>query len=145
MCDKVVEVEHALEDVRDMLRTSHTNNERAWKTEFCAVVQELVQQDAGWKYVLHDRSSSVTRTDSGSSWLTFWRMVAHALESAACQDGALPESGVRSCCCAFTFSINYSAGAQYRVEPAFSATLPLRACSSEASTRVHSGTGTTML
>ena len=49
MCEKVVEVEHALEDVRDMLRSSHPDDECAWRTEFCAVVQGLVQQDAGWK------------------------------------------------------------------------------------------------
>ena len=52
MCDKVVEVESALEDVSDMLRDSHPNNEKAWKSEFCSVVQDLVQQDAGWKYVI---------------------------------------------------------------------------------------------
>ena len=49
MCDKVVEVENALDDVRELLQTSHPDDERAWKSEFCAVVQELVKQDAGWK------------------------------------------------------------------------------------------------
>ncbi|EKM52981.1 uncharacterized protein PHACADRAFT_30100 [Phanerochaete carnosa HHB-10118-sp] len=77
MCDKVIEVEHALEDVRDMLRTSHSGDERAWKAEFCSVVQELVQQDAGW------------------NWLTFWRMVAHALQSAVRQDSVVKTDEVR--------------------------------------------------
>ncbi|GJE99471.1 cupin-like domain-containing protein [Phanerochaete sordida] len=74
MCEKVVEVEDALEDVRDMLRSSHLDDERAWKTEFRAVVQGLVQQDAGW------------------NWLTFWRMVAHALGSAVRQETGIAMS-----------------------------------------------------
>ena len=52
MCDKVIEVENALDDVRQLLQGSHANDERAWKAEFCVVVQQLVEQDAGWKCVM---------------------------------------------------------------------------------------------
>ena len=50
MCDKVVEVEDALSDVQDMLRSSAQDGE-TWRREFTAVVQDLVKQDAGWKCV----------------------------------------------------------------------------------------------
>ncbi|KIP02750.1 hypothetical protein PHLGIDRAFT_122177 [Phlebiopsis gigantea 11061_1 CR5-6] len=72
MCDKVVEVENALDDIRQLLQASHPDDNRSWKAEFCTVVQQLVEQDAGW------------------NWLTFWRMVKHALHSAAAQEGRLP-------------------------------------------------------
>ncbi len=51
MCDKVVEVEEALEDVREMLITSQDNKEEKtdWKREFVKIVQDVVKQDAGWK------------------------------------------------------------------------------------------------
>ena len=49
MCDKVVEVENALDDVRQLLRASHADDEKTWKAEFRTVVQQLVEQDAGWK------------------------------------------------------------------------------------------------
>ncbi|PSS06491.1 hypothetical protein PHLCEN_2v3720 [Hermanssonia centrifuga] len=51
MCDKVVEVEEALEDVREMLITSQDNKEEEteWKREFVKIVQDVVKQDAGWK------------------------------------------------------------------------------------------------
>lgn len=49
MCDKVVEVENALDDVRQLLQDSHPTDERTWKGEFRAVVQQLAEQDAGWK------------------------------------------------------------------------------------------------
>ena len=52
MCDKVIEVENVLDDVRQLLQGSRTNDERAWKAEFCVVVQQLVEQDAGWKCVM---------------------------------------------------------------------------------------------
>lgn len=48
MCDKVEEVEQALDDVREMLKSSATDDE-AWRREFTLVVQDLVKQDAGWK------------------------------------------------------------------------------------------------
>lgn len=48
MCDEIEEVEKALDDVRDMLKASHSHEED-WRKEFTKVVQDVVQQDAGWK------------------------------------------------------------------------------------------------
>ena len=48
MCDKVAEVEDALSDVQDMLRSSG-QGEEMWRREYTAVVQDVVKQDAGWK------------------------------------------------------------------------------------------------
>ncbi|KAH8077755.1 Clavaminate synthase-like protein [Cristinia sonorae] len=59
MCDKVVEVEQALEDVHDMLSSGSKNDN--WRAEWVAIVQDVVKHDAGW------------------NWLTFWRMVWHAV------------------------------------------------------------------
>ena len=73
MCDEVVRVEEALDDVREMLEHPHegVNGHGAhdghgdcvhaatkagtsvksdeWKKEFTRIVQDVVQQDAGWK------------------------------------------------------------------------------------------------
>ena len=53
MCDEVTRVEDALYDVRDMLVDSHRGKsddwEAVWKREFTKVVQDVTQQDAGWK------------------------------------------------------------------------------------------------
>ena len=53
MCDKVVEVEEALDDVREMLIDAHRgksdNWEAEWRREFVKIMQDVVQQDAGWK------------------------------------------------------------------------------------------------
>jgi hypothetical protein len=49
MCDKVVEVEDALDDVRELLKSSQSRSDKLWEAEFCTIVQELVRQDAGWK------------------------------------------------------------------------------------------------
>ncbi|KAI0780906.1 Clavaminate synthase-like protein [Trametes elegans] len=71
MCAKVVEVENALEDVRELLAQSSRGGDsggsdsEAWKTEWVAIVQDVVEKDAGW------------------NWLTFWRMVKHVLGPAA--------------------------------------------------------------
>ncbi|KAI9064456.1 Clavaminate synthase-like protein [Trametes sanguinea] len=63
MCAKVTEVEHALEDVREMLSqgSANTSNPDGWRGEWIAIVQDVVEKDAGWH------------------WATFWRMVHHAL------------------------------------------------------------------
>ncbi|KAI0695229.1 hypothetical protein BC835DRAFT_1273609 [Cytidiella melzeri] len=64
MCDKVVEVENALDDVREMLmRPAKHTNSTSWRREFTIVVQDVVKQDAGW------------------NWLTFWSMIAHVLRA----------------------------------------------------------------
>ncbi|KAI0077514.1 Clavaminate synthase-like protein [Panus rudis PR-1116 ss-1] len=60
MCTKVVEVENALEDVRELLSSqAHESNE--WKAEWVQIVQNVVKQDAGW------------------NWITFWKMILHVL------------------------------------------------------------------
>ncbi|KAI0954172.1 hypothetical protein AcV7_007480 [Taiwanofungus camphoratus] len=85
MCAKVAEVERALEDVRELLsqrknivRSAPTGAPRegdggeetrdsesdGWKHEWVQIVQDVVEKDAGW------------------NWLTFWRMVLHALRGA---------------------------------------------------------------
>ncbi|KAH9901406.1 Clavaminate synthase-like protein [Cubamyces lactineus] len=67
MCAKVLEVEHALEDVREMLEGSQTTgpaNPDRWRAEWVAIVQDVVEKDAGW------------------NWTTFWRMILHALRLA---------------------------------------------------------------
>lgn len=95
MCAKVVEVETALDDVRELLMKAHPDDETAWKSEFCAVVQQLVEQDAGWKYVsLSTCFTSRRLTFWFCSWLTFWRMIAHALRNVAMQEGLSGESKV---------------------------------------------------
>lgn len=100
MCEKVEEVEHALEDVRDMLRASNSEGE-AWKREFSAVVQGLVQQDAGWKYVARLTILSPHPTNAHLlSWSVFWKMILHVLRCAATETHTptrpLPD-GVFSC------------------------------------------------
>ncbi|KAI0670361.1 Clavaminate synthase-like protein [Trametes maxima] len=60
MCDKVLEVERALEDVRELLAQGSAEPE-GWHQEWTAIVQDVVEKDAGW------------------NWLTFWKMVRHAL------------------------------------------------------------------
>ncbi|CDO69502.1 hypothetical protein BN946_scf184785.g7 [Trametes cinnabarina] len=66
MCAKVTEVEHSLYDVRQLLSqaSANTPNPDAWKAEWVAIVQDVVEKDAGWH------------------WATFWRMVHHALSLA---------------------------------------------------------------
>lgn len=59
MCAKVVEVEHALEDVKELLSTHQppSNSEReqgtpsanGWEREWVKIVQDVVEKDAGWK------------------------------------------------------------------------------------------------
>ncbi|KAI0721070.1 Clavaminate synthase-like protein [Cerioporus squamosus] len=70
MCAKVTEVEHALEDVKQFLSEAATSeatdasasdSRRSWENEWIAIVQDVVEKDAGW------------------NWLTFWCMVRHAL------------------------------------------------------------------
>ncbi|KAH9943961.1 Clavaminate synthase-like protein [Amylocystis lapponica] len=58
---KVAEVEHALEDVKELLSQ---NRDGDWEREWAAIVQDVVEKDAGW------------------NWLTFWRMILHALRVA---------------------------------------------------------------
>lgn len=48
MCEKVVEVEEALEDVKDLLCKSSSGLDD-WKIEWVRIVQDVVKQDAGWK------------------------------------------------------------------------------------------------
>lgn len=47
MCEKVVEVEDALQDVFEMLSKDQNNDE--WKAEWTKIVQDVVKHDAGWK------------------------------------------------------------------------------------------------
>ncbi|TFK78339.1 Clavaminate synthase-like protein [Polyporus arcularius HHB13444] len=70
MCAKVTEVEHALEDVKKLLSetaasqatdVAPSESQRSWEDEWIAIVQDVVEKDAGW------------------NWVTFWRMVRHAL------------------------------------------------------------------
>ena len=55
MCTKVTEVERALEDVRELLSQNDANGSGdpgcSWKTEWTTIVQDVVEKDAGWKYV----------------------------------------------------------------------------------------------
>ena len=57
MCEKVVEVEHALEDVKELLSGQHTtahsspSDDIDWKDEWIRIVQDVVEKDAGWKWV----------------------------------------------------------------------------------------------
>ncbi|TBU35958.1 Clavaminate synthase-like protein [Dichomitus squalens] len=68
MCAKVTEVEHALEDVKELLSQGDANSSgdlsSSWRKEWIAIVQDLVEKDAGW------------------NWLTFWKMIRHALSLA---------------------------------------------------------------
>lgn len=50
MCEKVAEVEGALDDVREPLQALKSK-ESVWRRDFCEVVQGLAQQDASWKWV----------------------------------------------------------------------------------------------
>ncbi|KAI0709259.1 Clavaminate synthase-like protein [Earliella scabrosa] len=59
MSAKVTEVEHALEDVRQLL--SGANAANSWEHEWTSIVQDVVEKDAGW------------------NWITFWKMIRHAL------------------------------------------------------------------
>ncbi|KZT06729.1 Clavaminate synthase-like protein [Laetiporus sulphureus 93-53] len=63
MCAKVLEVEHALEDVKDML-SENAPEDDDWQQEWVQIVQDVVEKDAGW------------------NWVTFWKMVLHALQIA---------------------------------------------------------------
>ncbi|KAL6299466.1 Clavaminate synthase-like protein [Sparassis latifolia] len=65
MCAKVTEVEHALEDVRELLEHNAVRDEEddAPEREWIRIVQDVVEKDAGW------------------NWMTFWRMVLHALRA----------------------------------------------------------------
>ena len=51
MCAKVVEVEAALEDVKELLSQQGADggtNQR-WRYEWTSIVQDVVEKDAGWK------------------------------------------------------------------------------------------------
>lgn len=107
MCAKVTEVEHALEDVRELLsqNTRKDRDGRGWENEWVQIVQDVVEKDAGWKYVgsiipqllmLISNASSRIVLDS---WMTFWKMVRHALETtaAACNTASDCEVYIRRC------------------------------------------------
>ncbi|KAI0362125.1 Clavaminate synthase-like protein [Trametes cingulata] len=66
MCAKVLGVEHALEDVRELLshRSADAADPDAWQQEWVSIVQDVVEKDAGW------------------NWATFWKMILHALRLA---------------------------------------------------------------
>ncbi|KAH9923841.1 Clavaminate synthase-like protein [Fomitopsis serialis] len=66
MCAKVIEVEHALEDVRELLSQNNQSesDSHGWEHEWVKIVQDVVEKDAGW------------------NWLTFWKMVRHAFGTA---------------------------------------------------------------
>ena len=55
MCTKVTEVERALEDVRELLSQNDASGSgdpgSSWKIEWTTIVQDVVEKDAGWKYV----------------------------------------------------------------------------------------------
>ncbi|KAI0831326.1 Clavaminate synthase-like protein [Trametes gibbosa] len=63
ICAKVDEVECALEDVQELLSQGDAP-ETQWQQEWVAIVQDVVEKDAGW------------------NWATFWRMIRHALRLA---------------------------------------------------------------
>ena len=48
MCEKVIEVEEALEDVQELLSKASPSGDE-WKVEWMKIVQDVVKQDAGWK------------------------------------------------------------------------------------------------
>ncbi|KAH9854250.1 Clavaminate synthase-like protein [Lenzites betulinus] len=73
MCAKVQEVEHALEDVQELLSQGGAP-EAEWQREWVAIVQDVVEKDAGW------------------NWATFWRMVRHALYLASGKPCAVNET-----------------------------------------------------
>ena len=61
MCDKVAEVEAALEDVRELLSrgradpgagVANASDGQDWRREWTSIVQDVVEKDAGWKCVL---------------------------------------------------------------------------------------------
>ena len=60
MCVKVTEVEHALEDVKELLSQDNTEGpddvSSGWKREWIAIVQDVVEKDAGWKWVSRPQS-----------------------------------------------------------------------------------------
>lgn len=58
---QIDDVTAALSDVRDML-----HGQSGWESEFTALVQQVVQQDAGW------------------AWEGFWRMVHHNVKHPSC-------------------------------------------------------------
>ncbi|KZT71127.1 Clavaminate synthase-like protein [Daedalea quercina L-15889] len=64
MCAKVTEVERALEDVRELLSQNDEPGSQGWEREWVRIVQDVVEKDAGW------------------NWITFWKMVQHALRAA---------------------------------------------------------------
>lgn len=47
MCAEVIQVEAALEDVREILSKGQSDDE--WKLEWTRIVQDVVNRDAGWK------------------------------------------------------------------------------------------------
>ena len=49
MCAKVTEVEHALEDVRELLSSNAAPGDTSWMREWVNIVQDVVEKDAGWK------------------------------------------------------------------------------------------------
>lgn len=59
MCAKVTEVEHALEDVQELLSQGKvelpSDASYDWNTEWIAIVQDDVEKDAGWKWVSHSQ------------------------------------------------------------------------------------------
>lgn len=92
MCAKVLEVEHALEDVRELLShgsaQSPDTDPEAWKQEWVSIVQDVVEKDAGWKYVRLFQVlcwGAMLTLFAVSSWATFWRMILHALRLAMCR------------------------------------------------------------
>ncbi len=79
MCAKVTEVEHALEDVKKLLSetaafqatdVAPSESQRSWEDEWIAICQDVVEKDAGWKYVCNsiisgDYAHSPWRTAAG--------------------------------------------------------------------------------
>lgn len=54
MCEKVAEIEEAIDDVKEMLLQSSgesqgSNKTESWRAEWIAIVQDLIEKDAGWK------------------------------------------------------------------------------------------------
>ena len=86
MCVKVTEVEHALEDVQELLSQDNTEGpddvSSGWKREWIAIVQDVVEKDAGWKWVSCLQSAHIVVLTIYISWLTFWKMIRHALRLA---------------------------------------------------------------
>ncbi|PCH37107.1 Clavaminate synthase-like protein [Wolfiporia cocos MD-104 SS10] len=76
MCAKVTEVEHALEDVKELLSQNSAGSD-GWMREWVQIVQDVVEKDAGW------------------NWTTFWKMVLYALKCTCNEFSSTPQLSMK--------------------------------------------------